>query len=305
MANISDKFGRAGSDTSYAAPTTVKVARQSGDSVLQCFDLSTFSAKDPVFFTTYKKVVNPQKDNEVTILNQTSWKAVVNPDNNTLTNLTLAPGSTDVGNEVGDFVECGPTDFWNNELIDGLEVSLGGDGKIKKGAVTNDSINDNSIDAKALADKTVTAAKINSVFLQELGQSIAAVSMDGVNYYNAGSSRARLKKQIIQRGNITIDFDRNEFIIGKGVKLIELTGTIMAEGLRTYLYLIAQRKHKDEGDEKYKQFTQALGTPHTGYSGITLYAVIPVQEEDRISLLHDCTGTIRGQQSNIIVRSIA
>ena len=151
----------------------------------------------------------------------------------------------------------------------------------------------------------ITADKINLATAQSLGYSIAAANLDGTNYYNAGSNRSRLKKQIIQRGNITIDGERNEFVIGENVKTVEITGTVMAEELRTYLYLIVQHKKKDQEDKKYKQVVHALGAPHTGYAGVTVYGVLHVEAEDRISVLHDCTGMVRGQYSNITVKSIA
>jgi hypothetical protein len=134
MVAITDKFGKASISTGYATATTVKTARTPGVVVLETFDLSDFAPDTPVFFVTYKKTTDPVT-NAVTITSQTSWKALVNPDNNTLTNLSLAPGYTDIGNEVGDFVECIPTSFWGNSLIEGLFVSINPDGTLKTSAV--------------------------------------------------------------------------------------------------------------------------------------------------------------------------
>ncbi len=134
MANITDKFGKASISTNYALATTVKTARTVGESVLACYDLSRFSQSTPVFFVTYKKTTNPTT-NVTTVTNQTSWKAIVNPDNNTLTNLTLAPGYTDIGNDIGDFVECIPTSFWGNSLVEGIEAHANPDGTLKTTAV--------------------------------------------------------------------------------------------------------------------------------------------------------------------------
>lgn len=141
MAEITDKFGKASIDTSYALATTVKTARTEGESVLATYDLSRFSDNTPVFFVTYKKTTDPIT-NEVSVTNQTSWKALVNSDNNTLTNLTLAPGYEDIGNDIGDFVECIPTSFWGNELIEGIEVHANPDGTLKTTAIKSSLGND-------------------------------------------------------------------------------------------------------------------------------------------------------------------
>jgi len=130
MTNIADKFGKSSVDTDYAIATTVKTTRSSGTLVLECFDLSKFAVNTPVFFITYKKTTNPVTG-DVTVTNQVSWKALVNAGANTLTNLTLAPGYTDLGNDTGDFVECIPTSFWENSLVDGLLTSLNPDGTLK------------------------------------------------------------------------------------------------------------------------------------------------------------------------------
>lgn len=126
---ITDKFGKASISTNYAVATTVKTARTSGESVLACYDLSKFAPDTPVFFVTYKKSTDPTT-NEVLITNQISWKALVNPDNNTLTNLTLAPGYVDSGNAQGDFVECMPTSYWGNSLVEGILKTLNPDGTL-------------------------------------------------------------------------------------------------------------------------------------------------------------------------------
>lgn len=153
MSETLEKFGKASANNKKSEVTTVKTARQPGESVLSCFDLSSFSTTHPVFFVTYKKIPDPDNAKEVKIINETSWQAKVNPDNNTLTNLTLAPGYTDIGNEVGDCVECIPTTFWANSLIDGLNNSLDNNGKIKPEAVPNVTA--------AIKEKSITADKID------------------------------------------------------------------------------------------------------------------------------------------------
>lgn len=127
------------------------------------------------------------------------------------------------------------------------------------------------------------------------------VRLDSSNYYNRGSNRARLKSIVKQYGNITADVENNEFIIGKGVSEVELFATIMAEGLSTYLFLISQIKKNNSED--YTYIAESLNAPQSGYAGASLFSSIPVEEGDRISILHDCTGTIRGQYSIITLKA--
>ena len=160
MVSISDKFGKASVDGDYAVATTVKTARTAGESVLACFDLSKFSTDAPVFFITYKKTSNPLTG-EVTVTEQTSWKGVVNPANDTFVNLTLAPGYTDLGNDVGDFVECIPTSYWANQLVDGILEHTNPDGTLKAGSVdTSAVLADNVVATAKIPDGAVTNAKL-------------------------------------------------------------------------------------------------------------------------------------------------
>lgn len=204
------------------------------------------------------------------------------------------------------------TSVLHNDLIDGMSSILTLEGKPKEKSIPLDSINGGTKNGVLIVEENgkttvgkITSGNVDLATAQSFGYSIAAANLDSANYYNAGSNRSRLKKQIIQRGNITIDGERNEFVIGENVKTVEITGTVMAEGLQTYLYLIVQHKKKDQEDAKYKQVVHALGTPHTGYAGVTVHGVLHVTSGDRISVLHDCTGTVRGQYSNITVKSIA
>lgn len=150
MPDILDKFGKSSIDTDYAIATTVKTTRVSGVAVLEAFDLSRFADDTPVFFVTYKKTTDPLTD-VVSVTNLVSWKALVNVGANTLTNLTLAPGYTDDGNDVGDFIECIPTSYWENSLIDGLLATLNPDGTLKTDIVEEAN----------LAPSSVTADKID------------------------------------------------------------------------------------------------------------------------------------------------
>lgn len=134
MPAITDKFGKASIDNNYAIATTVKTTRLPAVTVLEAFDLSKFNPDTPVFVVTYKKTTNPTTG-LVSVTDLVSWKAIVNTGANTLTNLTIAPGYVDAGNAVGDFIECIPTSYWENSLIDGILTSLNPNGTLKTSAV--------------------------------------------------------------------------------------------------------------------------------------------------------------------------
>ena len=140
---ITDFFGKASIDTDYAIATTVEATRTVGATVLEAVDLSKFSDDTPVFFVTYQKSEDPVTG-EVSVVNLVSWKGLVNTGANTLTNMELAPGYTDLGNEIGDFVECIPTSFWVNSLINGIFVGFNPDGTLKGDAPIDN--NQGSID---------------------------------------------------------------------------------------------------------------------------------------------------------------
>lgn len=133
MAEITDYFGKTSIDSDYAVATTVDTARTAGVTVLEAFDLSKYTEDTPVYFVTYKKTTDPLT-NEVLIENLVSWKGLVNSDANTITNMTVAPGYVDLGNDVGDFIELVPTDYWANSLMNGIFVGHNPDGKLKKNA---------------------------------------------------------------------------------------------------------------------------------------------------------------------------
>lgn len=137
MPAITDLFGKASVDTDHSVATTVTADRTAGVTVLSCFDLSTFTEDTPVYFVTYTKTTDPVTG-EVTITDTVSWKGLVNAGANTITNLTVAPGYVDAGNVIGQFVECIPTSYWSNELIDGIQTEHNPDGT--HGDVTADSV---------------------------------------------------------------------------------------------------------------------------------------------------------------------
>lgn len=137
MVSISDKFGRPSAVGQYASPTTVTADRSIGDlSVLSCFDLSGASENTPVYFITYKKTVDPETQ-KVSVSNKISWKGLANVTNNTITNLQVSPGYTDLGNAIGDFIEFMPTSEWGGDLVDGLLTSLDPSGGIKASGAPN------------------------------------------------------------------------------------------------------------------------------------------------------------------------
>ncbi len=138
MPSITDKFGKASISSDVAIATTVKTTRAAGVSVLEAIDLSKYATDTPVFVVTYGKTTDPVTG-IVTITKLRSWKALVNTGANTLTNLTIQPGyADDIGNIVGDFIECIPTSAWENSLIDGLFVGHNPDGSFKKAQLITD-----------------------------------------------------------------------------------------------------------------------------------------------------------------------
>nr|DAK13078.1 MAG TPA: Complement C1q-like protein [Caudoviricetes sp.] len=143
MATINDKFSKASSDSHYAVATTVAALRATNAKVLQCADVSSFPQSTVAHFVTYKKQYNPI-DGTTAITNKAAWMGVANKDNNTITDLTIAPGYSDWGNAIGDVVECIPTSFWANNLVDGLLVQHDERGYLKNKSVTLANINGGS-----------------------------------------------------------------------------------------------------------------------------------------------------------------
>lgn len=200
------------------------------------------------------------------------------------------------------------TSVLHNDLIDGMSSILTLEGKPKEKSIPLDSINGGTKTGVLMvgeegktAPGKLTPENINLATLNKLGFSSATVRPDTGNYYNSGSNRVRLKKVIKQHGNITVDTENNEFIVGKDISEVEVYASVMAEGLSTYLYLLVQIKRK--GSRDYEQLEQTLIGPSSGYGGISLFASISVNEGDRVSVLHDCTGTIRGNHSVVKVKS--
>lgn len=140
-ADINDKFKKVSADNSYAVATTVKTARTvGGGTTLEAFDLSKWADATAVNFLTYRKTTDPVT-NVTTITNRTGWTALVNTGSNTLTNLTIAPGYTDLGQQVGDYIEPVQMSKWANDLVDGILVTHNQDGTLKNKIATLSKIN--------------------------------------------------------------------------------------------------------------------------------------------------------------------
>lgn len=145
MPVITDKFGKASVSSDVAIATTVKTTRLPGVLVLEANDLSKYATDTPVFVVTYKKTTDALTG-AVSISQLRSWKALVNVGANTLTNLTIQPGyADDIGNAVGDFIECIPTSAWENSLIDGIFVGHNPDGSFKKAQLKADLGDDGNL----------------------------------------------------------------------------------------------------------------------------------------------------------------
>ena len=200
MAAITDKFGKASIDTDYAIATTVKTTRVPGATVLEAFDLSKFSDDTPVFFVTYKKTTDPVTD-ITTVSNLISWKGLVNVGANTITNLTLAPGYTDTGNAIGDFIECIPTSHWVNSLVEGIFVAHNPDGTLKDKIVTLPKINGGSTAGTLATDASgnVTSVGVWSAFSGGVGSTAGSLSDAGLV-----GSFTTLGKIVHYRATITI-----------------------------------------------------------------------------------------------------
>ena len=202
-ADINDKFKKVSADNSYAVATTVKTARTvGGGTTLEAFDLSKWADATAVNFLTYRKTTDPVT-NVTTVTNRTGWTALVNTSSNTLTNLTIAPGYTDLGHQVGDYIEPVQMSKWANDLVDGILTSHNQNGTLKA----------NSVTTAAIANNAVTAGKLDFTTLAFGNYSTSEVDtgfrwIDGKTIYkktiNIGSLPNAAIKQVAH-GISTID----------------------------------------------------------------------------------------------------
>ena len=194
MANITDKFGKASAPDAYAPATTVRSVKNVGESTIDAFDLDKFDDTVPLFFLTYKKTTNPETGATIKI-NQCGWKGLVNKDSNTITNLVLAPGYTDPGQAVGDYIEATPTSFWANELVDGILVSHNPDGTLKPKVVLPASINGGGngvLQSDADGNTTVAPVTADNVDFKTVTGAID-ISTVGVKTVNLGFKPALIE----------------------------------------------------------------------------------------------------------------
>lgn len=118
-----------------------------------------------------------------------------------------------------------------------------------------------------------------------------SVRADTVVYSNSGTNKLRLKQPILQRGSgLTLDSTNNTINVGAGVNYLRVNAVVMAESLTSYLYVILQKNGTEVG-------ANVLSPNVNGFAGVNISAVFPVTSGDKITVTHDCSGSIRGPQS--------
>lgn len=235
MPTILDKFGKSSISTDYAVATTVKTTRVIGGTVLEAFDLSKYATDTPVFIITYKKTTDPVTG-DVSVTNQVSYKALVNTGANTLTNLTVQPGYADLGNAIGDFIECIPTSAWENSLIDGIRTSLNDDGTLKTSAVQS------ALNITTTNPDWTPLATSPSVVTYE-GNHLYTLTIPGVDYTDRVNpfTRLRITRSVpattqstslngtsqywVKSGTINKMTFTDDFVVSAWIKLTSYTGS--------------------------------------------------------------------------------
>lgn len=152
MAAITDKITSA-RDTTNPITTTVASARSISGTSLSCVALDGWPTNTAVHFITYKKTTAGLIDKTT----QCDWKGIVS--GTTIGTLTLKNG-TDAGNDVGDFVQMGPTAAWEQDLADGITTSLNQDGTLKNSSVATATIADSAVTTAKVANGAITASKL-------------------------------------------------------------------------------------------------------------------------------------------------
>lgn len=111
---------------------------------------------------------------------------------------------------------------------------------------------------------------------------------------------------IEQKGNLMVSPTNDELIaVGAGVRMVQLTATIMGHGLQKYMFVILQKKPAGTTDQ-WIDLSQSLSSHQpTGYAGATASALFPVAEGDRLRVFVDTYGYIRGGSSNIYAIGIS
>ena len=239
MPLITDFFGKASIDTNRAVATTVSADRTAGVDVLSCFDLSSFTEDTPVYFVTYTKTTDPLTG-DVSITDTTSWKGIVNAGANTITNLEVAPGYTDAGNTEDQFVECIPTSYWANELVDGILTEHKQDGTHSD--ITADSVTvgttltmpDSTVTTAKLADSSVTAAKrTGGLFIKDGSGSTSNTTYTHVPTFNLTTTVDRDGTDVLLMLQGWVQLPNGGSPIGLSYKIMDSndgTGTTIASG---------------------------------------------------------------------------
>lgn len=143
-ASTSDLITQVVSGSTRPASTTVTATRSAAGTTLTVASLTGWETSTKVHFATYSTTAAGVKIDS----SQCDWSGIVS--GSTITNLTLTAG-TDVGNSIGQTVECMPTAAWADELARGILVHANPDGTLKDGAVD---------DAAILGSDVVTTPKI-------------------------------------------------------------------------------------------------------------------------------------------------
>lgn len=215
MASVSDKITKTmqGSNPNVARVVSPRAA---GSDTLQVDSLSGWNEDTATHFMSYRV----DSAGKVVAGSQRDWKGIANKATGQIISLSLQAGAVDDGNLVGDIIQAGPTGSWSNDLAGALLETHNTDGTLKDHIIEDKNIAKKSITAESIKDGGITSDKINLATLNKLGFSSATVRPDTSNYYNSGSNRVRLKKVIKQHGNITVDTENNEFIVGKDISEI-------------------------------------------------------------------------------------
>lgn len=206
-AGINDKFKKVSADNSYAVATTVKTDRTvGGGTTLEAFDLSKWADQTAVNFLTYRKTTDPVT-NITTVTNRAGWTGLVNTSSNTLTNLTIAPGYTDLGQQVGDYIEPVQMSKWANDLVDGILVSHNQDGTLKNKVAALTKINGGAtaglLKTDASGNVTVGKATADNV---DYGSLLASTQYDSgwinVTFQNGYSNQNSTTVSYRKVGNV-------------------------------------------------------------------------------------------------------
>lgn len=112
-ASTTDLITQVVSGSTRPVATTVTATRSAAGTTLTCAALTGWETATKVHFATYSTDASGNKIDS----SQCDWSGIVS--GSTITNLALTAG-TDVGNSIGQTVECMPTAAWADELARGV-----------------------------------------------------------------------------------------------------------------------------------------------------------------------------------------